>query len=100
MFTSKFDMTCTHERYCTKWCFERVYRQCQRLTEACSVVYEENRTDQERRPDKRKELVDNWKRLQDNIVCCYLASPSKWLLDLETVLGSTKRKCYRQAEWR
>ncbi|KAI1727311.1 cation channel complex component UNC80 domain-containing protein [Ditylenchus destructor] len=66
--TKQFDMKkCTHEKYCTKWCFERLYRQCRRLTEALQVVYEDDVVlTPDKRPDQRKSLIESWQNHQEN----------------------------------
>lgn len=49
----QFDVNCPHDKHCTEWCFDRVYRQCNRLKDALKLVYE----DTQRRPaDRRKQL--------------------------------------------
>lgn len=63
-FSKKFDMECDHKNYCSKWCFERVYRQCYRLTEAFRVVYDE-KSDGNELIDKRKQFIENWQQKQD-----------------------------------
>ncbi|KAI6240158.1 Protein unc-80 [Aphelenchoides fujianensis] len=46
----QFDVNCTHEKNCTQWCFDRVYRQCKRLTDAFPRRLRRHRPDRERRP--------------------------------------------------
>uniref|UniRef100_A0A1I7ST06 UNC80 domain-containing protein n=1 Tax=Bursaphelenchus xylophilus TaxID=6326 RepID=A0A1I7ST06_BURXY len=43
--SKKFDIECTHDKYCSFWCFDRVYRQCNRLTDALHMIYAENEKD-------------------------------------------------------
>ena len=63
-FTKKFDMNCDHKNYCSKWCFERVYRQCFRLVEAFKVVYDDKSV--HGMPiDKRKQFIESWQQKQD-----------------------------------
>uniref|UniRef100_A0A158R4L5 UNC80 domain-containing protein n=1 Tax=Syphacia muris TaxID=451379 RepID=A0A158R4L5_9BILA len=61
-----FDLGCTHERFCTPWCFERVYRQCFRLSEALHKVYGED-LPPEGRLDKRKAVIDSWNARQKSL---------------------------------
>lgn len=63
-FSKKFDMECNHQKYCTRWCYERVYRQCFRLIEAFQVVYDENRS-KKSTFDKRKQFAESWQAKQD-----------------------------------
>uniref|UniRef100_A0A915PNH9 Uncharacterized protein n=1 Tax=Setaria digitata TaxID=48799 RepID=A0A915PNH9_9BILA len=62
---NSFNLSCNHERFCHPWCFERVYRQCYRLTEALRKVYGE-----ELPPighlDKRKAMTDAWFNRHEN----------------------------------
>ncbi|KAI6241494.1 Protein unc-80-like protein [Aphelenchoides fujianensis] len=60
----QFDVNCTHEKNCTQWCFDRVYRQCKRLTDAFRVVYEDV-APTEKKADRRKLLSDGWQTMQD-----------------------------------
>uniref|UniRef100_A0A915D4K6 Uncharacterized protein n=1 Tax=Ditylenchus dipsaci TaxID=166011 RepID=A0A915D4K6_9BILA len=68
--TNRFEVKkCTHERCCTKWCFERVYRQCRKMTKALQVVYDDNQDAipaLEKRPDHRKHLLESWQSHQEN----------------------------------
>lgn len=67
-FTKKFDTRCTHERYCTKWCFDRIYRQCRRLNEAIKAVYADDKNEiLEKRMDRRKQFIENWQNTNQNI---------------------------------
>ncbi|KAL4003818.1 hypothetical protein ACH3XW_9180 [Acanthocheilonema viteae] len=63
---NSFHLSCNHERFCHPWCFERVYRQCYRLTEALRKVYGEDL------PllgylDKRKAMTDAWINRHENV---------------------------------
>ncbi|VDK81276.1 unnamed protein product [Gongylonema pulchrum] len=62
---NSFNLTCTHERFCHPWCFERVYRQCYHLTEALRKVYGED-LPSVGRLDKRKVIIDAWISRQEN----------------------------------
>uniref|UniRef100_A0A914DS60 Protein unc-80 homolog n=1 Tax=Acrobeloides nanus TaxID=290746 RepID=A0A914DS60_9BILA len=64
MFSKQFDMSCTHDRFCTKWCFDRVHRQCYRLTEAFNQVYDET-IPENSKIDKRKQLIESWQKKQE-----------------------------------
>ncbi|VDN04676.1 unnamed protein product [Thelazia callipaeda] len=63
---NSFNLMCNHERVCHPWCFERVYRQCYRLTEALRKVYGE-KLPAPGHLDKRKAMVDAWLNRQENI---------------------------------
>ena len=63
-FSKKFDMECNHQKYCTRCCYERVYRQFFRLIEAFQVVYDENRS-KKSTFDKRKQFAESWQAKQD-----------------------------------
>uniref|UniRef100_A0A0R3RUV0 Protein unc-80 n=1 Tax=Elaeophora elaphi TaxID=1147741 RepID=A0A0R3RUV0_9BILA len=56
---NSFNLSCNHERFCHPWCFERVYRQCYRLTEALRKVYGENLPPLGHL-DKRRAMTDAW----------------------------------------
>lgn len=59
-------MTCTHQRYCKKWCFDRVYRQCRRLNDALKAVYMEDADKLiAKKVDRRKQFVENWQNNQN-----------------------------------
>ncbi|VDK78150.1 unnamed protein product [Litomosoides sigmodontis] len=63
---NSFNLWCNHERFCHPWCFERVYRQCYRLTEALRKVYGEEL------PllghfDKRKAMTDALMNRHENV---------------------------------
>ncbi|KAI6188392.1 Protein unc-80 [Aphelenchoides besseyi] len=60
----QFDVNCTHEKSCTPWCFDRVYRQCKRLTDSFRVVYEDASA-HEKKVDRRKQLSEAWQSMQD-----------------------------------
>ena len=63
-FSKKFDMNCDHKNYCSRWCFDRVYRQCFRLVEAFKVVYDDKSV--HGMPiDKKKQFVESWQQKQD-----------------------------------
>ncbi|CAD5215802.1 unnamed protein product [Bursaphelenchus okinawaensis] len=62
----KFDIGCTHEKCCSSWCFDRVYRQCNRLTDALYMVYAEKEKD--RKCDRRMQLIEGWQNLQNSNV--------------------------------
>lgn len=63
---NSFHLSCNHERYCHPWCFERIYRQCYRLTEALRKVYDEDLP-----PlgllDKRKAMTEAWINRHENM---------------------------------
>uniref|UniRef100_A0A7E4W3C8 UNC80 domain-containing protein n=1 Tax=Panagrellus redivivus TaxID=6233 RepID=A0A7E4W3C8_PANRE len=61
-FSKRFDMECTHQKGCSRWCFERVYRQCFRLVEAFQVVYDDK---PEEMSDKRKMYCEGWQSKHD-----------------------------------
>uniref|UniRef100_A0A914HFS7 Uncharacterized protein n=1 Tax=Globodera rostochiensis TaxID=31243 RepID=A0A914HFS7_GLORO len=61
-FVQKMDFDCSHEQFCTKWCFERIYRQCQRLFEALMVVY--GQTTADGRLDRRQQFIERWQNSQ------------------------------------
>lgn len=63
---NSFNLKCKHERYCHPWCFERVYRQCYRLTEALRKVYGDD-LPSENRLDKSKALIDSWNSKQETM---------------------------------
>uniref|UniRef100_A0A915C2K7 Transmembrane protein n=1 Tax=Parascaris univalens TaxID=6257 RepID=A0A915C2K7_PARUN len=63
---NSFNLKCKHERYCHPWCFERVYRQCYRLTEALRKVYGDD-LPSENRLDKRRALIDSWNSKQETM---------------------------------
>uniref|UniRef100_A0A0M3IMM2 UNC80 domain-containing protein n=1 Tax=Ascaris lumbricoides TaxID=6252 RepID=A0A0M3IMM2_ASCLU len=54
---NSFNLKCKHERYCHPWCFERVYRQCYRLTEALRKVYGDD-LPSENRLDKKNTIIE------------------------------------------
>ncbi|CAG9539348.1 unnamed protein product, partial [Cercopithifilaria johnstoni] len=63
---NSFTLSCNHEHFCHPWCFERVHRQCYRLTEALRKVYGEEL------PilghfDKRKAMTDAWINRHENV---------------------------------
>lgn len=63
---NSFNLSCNHERFCHPWCFERVYRQCYRLTEALRKVY----GDELPLPghfDKRKAMTDALMNRHENV---------------------------------
>lgn len=66
MISNRFDMKCTHEPNCTRWCFNRVYRQCKRLSEALLIVYEDSSVPQEKKLDRRKQYINNWRAHKEN----------------------------------
>ncbi|KAL3119939.1 hypothetical protein niasHT_007067 [Heterodera trifolii] len=61
-FGRKIDFDCPHEQFCTKWCFERICRQCQRLFEALTVVYGQGTV--EGRIDRRQQFIERWQNNQ------------------------------------
>uniref|UniRef100_A0A1I8EPX7 Uncharacterized protein n=1 Tax=Wuchereria bancrofti TaxID=6293 RepID=A0A1I8EPX7_WUCBA len=63
---NSFNLSCTHERFCHPWCFERIYRQCYRLTEALRKVYGEDLPSLGRL-DKRKAMTDAWINRHENV---------------------------------
>lgn len=63
---NSFNLSCNHERFCHPWCFERVYRQCYRLTEALRKVYGED-LPRLGYLDKRKAMTDAWINRHDNV---------------------------------
>ncbi|KAM3722777.1 Protein unc-80 [Dirofilaria immitis] len=63
---NSFNLSCTHERFCHPWCFERVYRQCYRLTEALRKVYGEDLPPLGH-VDKRKVMTDAWINHHENL---------------------------------
>ncbi|MCP9264094.1 Protein unc-80 [Dirofilaria immitis] len=66
---NSFNLSCTHERFCHPWCFERVYRQCYRLTEALRKVYGEDLPPLGH-VDKRKVMTDAWINHHENLKKC------------------------------
>lgn len=54
----QFDVNCTHEKYCSEYCFDRVYRQCNRLRDAFKLIYEGPTAGKTRKKiaDRRKQL--------------------------------------------
>uniref|UniRef100_A0A7I4YUG5 UNC80 domain-containing protein n=1 Tax=Haemonchus contortus TaxID=6289 RepID=A0A7I4YUG5_HAECO len=60
---NSFDMTCSHEVVCTPRCFQRVSRQCHRLTMALTSLYG-HRREVKTKVDKRKLLMDHWQSEQ------------------------------------
>lgn len=62
---NSMNLNCNHEHYCHPRCFERVYRQCCRLTEALRKVYGEDLS-MEGRIDKRKVIIDAWNSWQED----------------------------------
>jgi hypothetical protein len=77
MFSKQFDMSCTHDRFCTKWCFDRVHRQCYRLTEAFNQVYDET-IPENSKIDKRKQLIESWQKKQEfnmQVWACLISNP-------------------------
>lgn len=66
MISNRFDMKCTHKPICTRWCFERVYRQCKRLNESLLVVYEDLIVPQKKIIDRRKQYINNWQTYKEN----------------------------------
>ncbi|VDO34844.1 unnamed protein product, partial [Onchocerca flexuosa] len=63
---NSFNLSCNHERFCHPWCFERVYRQCYRLTEALRKVYGEDLPPLGHL-DKRKAMTDAWLNRHENV---------------------------------
>ncbi|EJD74265.1 hypothetical protein LOAG_18392, partial [Loa loa] len=63
---NSFNLSCNHERFCHPWCFERIYRQCYRLTEALRKVYGEDLPPLGHL-DKRKAMTDAWINRHDNM---------------------------------
>ncbi|VDM36879.1 unnamed protein product [Toxocara canis] len=63
---NSFNLACAHEKCCHPWCFDRVYRQCYRLTEALRKVYGDD-VPSENRLDKRRALIESWSSKQETI---------------------------------
>lgn len=63
-FCQRFDLCCPHEHYCPKWCFERVYRQCNRLLEALLVIH--GQIAPEGRVDRRQQFIERWQSGQQD----------------------------------
>ncbi|TKR76778.1 hypothetical protein L596_017869 [Steinernema carpocapsae] len=62
--SNSFDMNCTHEKFCSPNCFERVHRQCNRLVETLKSVYDDTAV-LDKKVDKRQLVVNSWNKRRE-----------------------------------
>ncbi|KAK0415429.1 hypothetical protein QR680_011941 [Steinernema hermaphroditum] len=62
--SNSFDMNCSHEKFCTPNCFERIHRQCNRLVESLKSVYDDT-APLDKKVDKRQLLVNSWNKKRE-----------------------------------
>uniref|UniRef100_A0A914WE92 Protein unc-80 homolog n=1 Tax=Plectus sambesii TaxID=2011161 RepID=A0A914WE92_9BILA len=62
---NSFNFVCPHQRYCHPYCFERVLRQCHRLTIGLRKVHMED-LPLEGQFDRRRVLMNSWQEYQDS----------------------------------
>ncbi|VDN59621.1 unnamed protein product, partial [Dracunculus medinensis] len=102
---NSMNLNCNHEHYCHPRCFERVYRQCCRLTEALRKVYGEDLS-MEGRIDKRKVIIDAWnswqedKRRAKSAAVRQAATLDKTSMALRSLLMEKLAEIEENKEWR
>ncbi|CAI4225052.1 unnamed protein product [Auanema sp. JU1783] len=93
---NSFDLNCAHEGYCTSRCFQRVYRQCSRVTESLATLYGQKRAIKTR-IDRRKLLMDRHQTEQNAMRRSVHSRQSSVLPRRESAMVGQNTECASKA---